>query len=446
MTSDDGTVHVIFNGAIYNSEALIREHNLTPRSTNDGEVIHFLYQKFGMRFADYLEGMFAVCIADTKRGELILACDQVGIKPLYYCDLDGHRYVASVFSAFPAHMLRYVKRFPPNMVWSSAGAFEGIRQPVHNNATLEELLESSVAQQIPKEVEWGCMLSGGVDSAVIARLAAGACTQLKTFTCGTPDSPDLAAGREVADLLGATHHEITVDLSELPQIVDAVIQTTASIETWTVTAGVATYLTARRAHDEGFKVLLSGEGADELFGGYDEFQDIPPAYLNSILIQYQNDLGATECLRLDRAAMLHSVETRVPYLSTHVIQHARHLPPREKIRTTGGEPIRKYALRKYAATILPDWVAHRRKEEFAKGSCITRELRRIANSLYPPDAVLHLSSSFPSFPISDGLSAWFFSRWLELFGNTVGEDWHSMVERGLFRQPWNIYLPNTIPQ
>ncbi len=442
LTSDDGSVLVVFNGAIYNSTELCREFRLEPRSSNDGEVIAPLYQMFGLDFADHLEGMYAICIADTERGELILAVDQVGIKPLFTCDFDDHRYVASTVAAFPERMRRHVARFPPGMVWSSAGAFERICHRTCREGPLGDLIEASVTQQRPREVKWGCSI-GGVDSCVIARLAADLCPQVCTFTCGLDGSPDLVAAREVARLLGADHHEVIVDPGELPAIIDAVIEATASFETWTVTAGVVSYLTARCASAAGVRVLLTGEGADEEFGGYDEFQGIPAACLNSALRHAVHDLGGSECRRLDSAMMAWSVEARVPWLSASIIEHARRLPPASKIRCAGGERVRKWALRQYAATILPDWVAQRRKEEQPDGSGVRFELQQISDSLYSPDDVAGLRASFPLLPVTDTLSAWFVERWLAIFGTSIGTDWPEMIARGLGRQPWSQYLPGT---
>ena len=442
LVSSDGSVAVVFNGAIYNTQRLINDFDFHPKSTNDGELIHFLYQRFGLRFADYLEGMFAICIADTRKRELITAVDQVGIKPLYRCEVDGRLYVASVVSAFPSQLRRSVIRHPPGIVWSSSGQIERISHAYYSDESLGTLFKASVAEQIPLEVNWGCMLSGGVDSSLISRIATEVAEgQVHTFTCGTEASPDLLAARDVAALLGTAHHETIVDAQELPGIVTEVVRATASIERWTITAGVANYLTARNAHRMGVKVLLAGEGADELFGGYDEFQDVPSPYLNSMLLQYQIDLGATECLRLDRSTMAHSIEARVPYLSTSIMRHARRLGPQDKIRTQDGQGVRKHALRQYARTVLPATVADRRKEEFANGSGVTDELRRIAHSMVSVRDIAELRASFPSFPVDDPLSAWFMSEWLNIYGTSIGTDWQSLVERGLFRQQFSRYLP-----
>src|ERR1700722_10638893 len=382
LSSEDGSVVVVFNGAIYNARMLVDAFHLEPKSTNDGEVIHFLYQRFGLDFANYLEGMYAICIADQRSGELILAVDQVGIKPMYFCEIGSGRYVTSSVAAFPPELRRAVRRMPPGYVWSSSGKIQRIAHANYQDGPLGSLLASSVEEQIPEEVPWGCMLSGGVDSSLIARLATDAAGVVKTFTCGTEGSADLLAAREVAELLGARHHEVLVDSMELPAVVDVVIAQTDSLECWIVMTAVGTYLTARRARREGVKVLLSGEGADELFAGYAEFLDVPAAYLNSTLMQQQADLGVTDCLRLDTSTMAQSIEARVPFLCTSLMRHARALAPEEKIRMEGQTRTRKFALRQFARSVLPADVANRAKEEFALGSGLSIELRRLAGAMF----------------------------------------------------------------
>lgn len=441
LMSEDGSVTVVFNGAIYNVEDLVRRLAIRRLSGNDGDVIPALYQRFGLRFADHLEGMFAICIADSARRQLVVAVDPVGIKPMYRCDMGG-TYVASALAAFPRRLWPNVYRVPPGSVWASSGETREIRRVYHNDHDLGTLLAASVAEQVPREVDWACMLSGGVDSSVIARLAVDCSSDVHTITCGTRDGEDLDAARDVANVLNTTHHEVIVDPHELPALVEAVVVATASCDAGIVLSGVGTYVVARAAREAGIKVLLSGEGADELFGGYAHDTLVPQAFLNAALLQSQVDLGATECLRLDRTSMEHGVESRVPFLSTSIIRHARELPPHEKIRPTGDRFTTKHALRRFAATVLPANVAFRDKVGLAEGSGVTREIARLAAERYPAYNVAALRSAFPSFPITDAPSAWFFACWLHHFGPDLAVDWASMVDRGLARQRASRYLPN----
>lgn len=441
LSSKDGSILVVFNGAIYNAASLASQFEVRPCSRNDGELIHLLYEEFGLEFADYLEGMFAICVADLRRRCLVFAVDQVGIKPMYSCQKGNQLYIASIIQAFPPELRSEVYRVPPGIVWSTTGEARRLSRRHYSDGTLQSLLTSSVREQIPEEVRWGCMLSGGVDSSLITRLATEVAEGVHTFTCGTENSPDLLAAREVAEVLETNHHEVLVQAEELPDIVNRVVEATASFDRWTVMSGVGTYLTAREARRLGCKVLLSGEGADELFGGYDEFQIEPEMFLDAMLLQYQIDLGATECLRLDRATMAHGIEARVPFLSTSVMRYARQLPARAKVRPDLGELGRKHDLRRYARVVLPSNIADRRKQAFTNGSGITGELRRLAESMYPTAEAVELRASFPTIPIGDSLSAWFFSSWLNSFGVSIGTNWFSLADRGLIRQRWSRYWP-----
>ena len=169
---------------------------------------------------------------------------------------------------------------------------------------------------------------------------------------------------------------------ELPRLVRAVVRATASYDVNVVAGGVGTYLVARAARKAGLKVLLSGEGSDELFGGYAHFRQMPAALLEGALLRHQADLGATECMRLDRATMAHGVEARVPFLSSSVVACARGLGASEKIRDVGGRVVDKYVLRTFAAGLLPEEIAFRTKIGFGEGSGVEYELQQLAETQF----------------------------------------------------------------
>ena len=440
LSSPDGRIQVVFNGAIYNVERLKREFGLNLGSKNDGEVIAPLYERFGLQFADYLEGMFAICIADSNTRRLVVAVDPIGIKPLYYlCSEGGAMSFASDLRSFPPEMRRLVSRVPAGTILTSEGEWRRIARIYWNDGDLLELLRVSVREQIPQEVSWGCMLSGGLDSSLIVQLASEIASPVQTITCGFRNGTDMIAGRRMAERVNSIHQEVLVDREELIHVVKSVVAATASMEPWTVMGGVGTYLVAREARRLGIKVLLSGEGADELFGGYDEFQPLPDIFLDQVLLQYQADLGVTECLRLDRCTMANSVEARVPFLCTSVIRHARACATSSKIHRSGSGSICKYALRVAAAKVMPGEFADRTKEEFSNGSGISIALREIAEELYPPRRLRQLASKHPTFGIVSPAHAWFFAEWLAQFGETIGLEWPSLVQRGLYRQSVSRY-------
>jgi asparagine synthase (glutamine-hydrolysing) len=442
LRSADGSVTVVFNGAIYNVAQLQKEFGLVLPSQNDGEVIAPLYQHLGLKFADYLEGMFSICIADSREKKLVIAVDPIGIKPLYYTrGENGAMLVASDVRSFPDSLRRLTRRLPPGTLLTSDGEWHRVSRAYWQDGALAELIRSSVQEQIPMEVEWGCMLSGGVDSSLIVQFASEACKSVQTITCGLRGGTDVLAGRRMAEHVCSEHHEVFVEQDELPALVESVVDATASMEPWTIMGGVGTYLVAREARRLGMKVLLSGEGADELFGGYDEFQQVPGVFLDGVLSQYQADLGVTECLRLDRCTMAHSVEARVPFLSTSVIRHARALPHREKILRSRSETVRKHALRMAAAQVMPKEFAYRAKEEFSHGSGISSAIHKIAADRYPQSRLQELAARFPSFGLRSPSHAWFFEEWLRLFGDSIGLDWSDLLDRGLYRQSVSFYVP-----
>jgi asparagine synthase (glutamine-hydrolysing) len=437
LWNQDRTIALVFNGAIYNSKELHDRYQVPSRTGNDGEIILELYKKFGTSFADHLEGIFAVVIADLERESLIVANDQFGVKPLYWVRSNDGVFFASMISSFSLEQLPLVERFPSGLVWTSQGEWQQIKSVVAP-ATLEDFPEI-VKSQIPSEVEWGCFLSGGVDSSLITALALQSNQRVKTFTCGTPDGSDLLAAREVAEILGTDHSERIIAIEELPDIVSKVIKATSSFERFTVMGGVGTFMVSELAHSEGVRVVLSGEGADELFGGYDEFQEVPYPFLNDWLEAAVLDLGSTECLRLDRCSMAHSLEARVPFLSQRLVPTILNTDPARKIDRRGPMPVRKAMLRSYAERFLPAKIAHREKVEFTVGAGVTGALSALAEKRVSEKAVRKLQGEFPTFPIHDALTAWFFKEWWDGVGEQLGGDWLQLVERGLFRQPTNAF-------
>lgn len=442
LRSASGHIEVVFNGAIYNAQRLADRHGWKLPSMNDGEIIAPLYETYGAAFADHLEGMFAICVADRSRERLVVAVDPIGIKPLYVIfDGPGRLRCASEIQAFPQDVRRRAVRVPAGTVLSSDGCWRRVRRAEWVEGDLIQLIRASVREQLPQEVQWGCMLSGGIDSSLVAQLATEAVGRIRTITCGLRGGSDVQAGAQMAMHLGSDHHEVLVDRDELPDVVGRVVDATASMEPWTIMSGVGTYLVAREARKLGMKVLLSGEGADELFAGYDEFQSLPDIFLEPVLAQYQADLGVSECLRLDRCTMANSIEARVPFLSTSIIRHARRLPPSMKIRRTSGASVRKHALRVAASSVLPAAFADRTKEEFGNGSGISAAVRDLAERSYSSSKTAQIAREHPSFGISSPSHAWFFDLWKRRFGNTIGDDWNVLVERGLFRQSVSRYLP-----
>ncbi|MEM9557181.1 MAG: asparagine synthase-related protein [Acidobacteriota bacterium] len=455
VRSASGALLVGFNGAIYNHRALARRYDLTRRSGSDAEVIAPLYERFGLRFADQLEGMYAIALVDDARDRLVLAVDPLGIKPLYAVrrpPRDGEAegwLAASIPQALPAELRSRVWRVPPGTVWTSDGECVEIAPRVAADSPeelgLETLLDASVREQIPDEVSWGCLLSGGVDSSTVAALAvrAAGVDAVIAYTAGVRGSADLDAAVDVAALLGCRHRIAIIEPAELPHLLDTVAAATATPDPFTLLGGVGTWVAARRAARDGVKVLLSGEGADELYAGYDGYAATPPGALDRELLADQLDLGATECLRVDRCTMAHGIETRVPFLCAPVIRHARSLSADDRIAQRAGQTVRKVAVRRAARTLLPERVAQRPKAGIPDGAGLTAAIEQLARRRFDAPAIAALRADPATFGyfdhqralgVDDAVAALAWDLWRRHHGG-LGESWRDLVARGLVRRP-----------
>ncbi len=435
-----------FNGAIYNA-AEIRSHlhNVVTETGNDAEIIGPLYERYGLNFAQHLEGMYAIVIYDLQRDRIVTANDPVGIKPLYVAQFEGKYIVASTLACFPREARTHVRRHLPGSVCTSSGEYRRIDHPFLTDTETErpliEVLSESVAEQIPTEVSWGCFLSGGIDSSLIAALAQRRTdTSVTTICCGVDGSEDRLMAAALASELGFHHIDVPIREVELREAVKDVVRVTASYDPGIVMNGVGVYFAARAAHQAGIKVILSGEGADELFGGYDEHEASPIELLSAHLRFDQRLLGSSECLRLDRCAMAWSVETRVPYLSRKMMRLARALPPSLLIDNCAQPAIRKVALRQAAAGILPEWAATRRKLPFFEGAALPNMLFNLAEVEAANAPVPYIPAELKKFPNTDRLAAWLKLLWNEHYAD-FEDDWIALQNRGLVRRRFNAFLP-----
>jgi asparagine synthase (glutamine-hydrolysing) len=453
LRSPSGHTALVFNGEIYNHRELRAELEADGHrfgSESDGEVILGLYERHGLAFADRLDGMFAIALADLERRRLVLAVDPLGVKPLYlaeWADEDGNgdwtRVAASTVDALPAELHPRVRRCPPGVVRvfdaEPTGTSEPGTRPIEPafgpQGPLLDELRRSVRGQIPAEVPWAVLLSGGLDSGLIAALAAeaaGSPGEVVAYTVGLPGSLDVEAARRLASELGLVHRVVPVPRRELSERVEQVIAATATYDSYVVMSGVATWLAARAAAEDGVKVLLTGEGADELFAGYDAYARLAPEELEARLLDDQTHLGVTECLRLDRCTMAWGVEARVPFLSPPLVTLARRLPPEAKIDRGSDPPVLKLALREAAREVLPSWAAERPKVPFFKGAGLWRPLIARARKEMSGERLREVAAAHPGFALDSPLTAWFFLRWRRRFPR-LGRSLEDLVSRGLVR-------------
>jgi asparagine synthase (glutamine-hydrolysing) len=374
---------IVANGEIFNYPALRSElaDRHVFRTGSDIEAVLHLYEERGQEIAGALGGMFALAICDADH--LVLARDPIGIKPLYY----GHGRAAdgSAVLAFASEMRALgswvddLHEFPPGSWYDSRTGFERyydvpdappVDRPVEDHIALVRAgLEQAVASHLMSDVPVGAFLSGGLDSSVLAALARPLVDELHTFAVGIAGSRDLAAARRVAEHIGSTHHEHVITAEEVIAALPDIVAALESFDQDLVRSAIPTYFCARLAAEH-VKVILTGEGADELFAGYAYHADIAdPTTLHRELIRSVRGLHNVNLQRVDRMTMRHGLEGRVPFLDTAFIELALSVPAELKLRREPDEPpVEKWVLRKATEDLLPAEIVWRPKEQFDEGS------------------------------------------------------------------------------
>jgi asparagine synthase (glutamine-hydrolysing) len=394
LYSPDRTTVLAVNGEIYNHFALQQslDSDYQYQTRSDCEVILALYEKHGSKFVDMLHGMFAFCLYDTKSDRYLIARDHMGIIPLYLgYDGHGNRFVSSELKAL-AKVCNRVEIFPPGHYLDSHEGqptryyqrdwqtYDNVRKNRTNRKQLRASLESSVRSHLMSDVPYGVLLSGGLDSSVISAIAskfsqrriedegqsAAWWPRLHSFAIGLAGSPDLAAAQLVAGHIGTVHHSLTFTVQEG---LDALRDVIYHIETYDVTsirASTPMYLMARKIKAAGIKMVLSGEGADEIFGGYLYFHKAPNAReFHEELVRKLAALHLYDCNRANKAMAAWGVEARVPFLDKDFLDVAMRINPDDKMCRDGR--IEKQVLRECFADYLPESVAWRQKEQFSDG-------------------------------------------------------------------------------
>ena len=383
LYSEDGAATIVANGEIYNHAALRQqlrsEHNFA--TTSDSETILHLFEEQGFGAARQLDGMFAFAIAEHD--DLFLARDPIGIKPLYFGlknegQPDETLYFASELKAI-ANWVDDVREFAPGSYYHSQTGFHTYYTVPHNLPrrlpladhirNVRQTLERAVIKRLMSDVPLGAFLSGGLDSSIIAAIARRQMAELHTFSVGIDGSRDILAARRVARHIGSIHHEYLYTPQEVLDKLPEVIYHLESFDQDLVRSAIPCYFCSRLAAQE-VKVILTGEGADELFAGYTYYKDIHDnAALHRELRRSVTCLHNINLQRVDRLTMAHGLEGRVPFLDVAMIDMAQTIPPELKLkRTDTGRPIEKWILRKAVEDLLPSDIVWRDKEQFDEGS------------------------------------------------------------------------------
>jgi len=394
LYSADNKLVLAANGEIYNHRELRQrfEGKYEFKTQSDCEVILALYQEKGVDFADDLNGIFGFAIYDSEKNEYFIARDHMGIIPLYIgWDKNGTFYVASELKALEGTCSK-IELFPPgHYLHSARGEFKKWYKrdwmeydAVKGNETsiqeIKKALEAAVHRQLMSDVPYGVLLSGGLDSSVTSaiakkysqmRIESGDTKeawwpQLHSFSVGLDGSPDLAAAQKVADHIGTVHHEIKFTIQEGLDAIKDVIYNLETYDITTIRASTPMYLMARVIKSMGIKMVLSGEGADELFGGYLYFHKAPsPKDFHEETVRKLDKLHLYDCLRANKSLAAWGIEGRVPFLDKEFMDVAMRINPKDKMTNAGR--MEKWVVRKAFESYLPESVAWRQKEQFSDG-------------------------------------------------------------------------------
>lgn len=437
--------HVLaVNGEIYNHQALRAQYaaHYDFQTASDCEVILALYQQKGVNFLDDLQGMFAFILYDSEKDAYLIGRDHLGIIPLYTGeDASGNKFVASEMKAL-VPICKSIKEFPAgSYLWSQDGKiceyyhptwfdYDNVKDNVTDKDKLRNSLEAAVKSHLMSDVPYGVLLSGGLDSSIISAISKKFSArrieeaeskeawwpQLHSFAVGLKEAPDLRAAKEVADHLGTVHHEIHLTEQEG---IDAIRDVIYHIETYDVTtirASTPMYLMARKIKAMGIKMVLSGEGADEIFGGYLYFHKAPNAKaLHEETVRKLQALHQYDCARANKAMSAWGVEARVPFLDKNFLEVAMRINPQDKMCVNG--KIEKQVLRESFSSYLPASVAWRQKEQFSDGVGYSwiDSLKAIAEKQISDQELAQAAVSFPYNPPSSKEGYWYRTIFAELF-------------------------------
>ncbi|WP_137167622.1 asparagine synthase B [Salinimonas lutimaris] len=396
LISQDNNQILAVNGEIYNHKQLAKEleqdYNFKTRS--DCEVILPLFQQRGVEFIDDLQGMFAFVLYDQEQDAYLIARDHLGIIPLYTgYDEHGNFYVASEMKAL-APVCKTISEFPPgHYLWSKDGkvtqyyqrdwmSYDNVKDNETNLDDLKAAFEKAVKSHLMSDVPYAVLLSGGLDSSLVSAVAAKYVAKrvededqtdawwprLHSFAVGLDGSPDLKAAKQVAEMIGTVHHEVNFTIQEGLDAIRDVIYKLETYDVTTIRAATPMYLMTRQIKAMGIKMVLSGEGSDEIFGGYLYFHKAPNAKeFHEETVRKLERLHMFDCARANKATSAWGVEARVPFLDKEFVDVAMRLNPQDKMCVDGH--MEKWILRKAFddGNTLPEEVLWRQKEQFGDG-------------------------------------------------------------------------------
>ena len=427
LFSPDRKQVLAVNGEIYNHQDIRRRYagKYEFQTGSDCEVILALYREKGVDFLEDLSGIFAFVLYDEETDEFLIARDPIGVIPLYIgCDADGKVYVASELKALEGQCEHYEPFLPGHYYWSADPGmkryykrdwfkYDAVKDNPASIGAVHDALEDAVRRQLMSDVPYGVLLSGGLDSSVISAIAEkysemrieddsktkAYWPRLHSFAVGLKGAPDLAKAKLVADHIGTVHHEINYTIQEGLDAIRDVIYFIETYDVTTVRASTPMYLLARVIKSMGIKMVLSGEGADEIFGGYLYFHKAPSAKdFHEETVRKLSKLYLYDCLRANKSLSAWGVEGRVPFLDKEFLDVAMRTNPEAKM--CPGKTMEKKIVREAFADMLPEEVAWRQKEQFSDGVGYSwiDTLKQITSEAVSDEQMAHAAERFPINP------------------------------------------------
>ncbi|MGN0303138.1 MAG: asparagine synthase B [Prevotella sp.] len=424
LFSVDGKQILAVNGEIYNHKEIRKryEGKYAFQTGSDCEVILALYRDKGIDFLEDISGIFAFALYDEENDSFLIARDQIGVIPLYIgYDSDGKVYVASELKALEGQCERYEPFLPGHYYWSKDPGmkrwykrdwfdYDAVKDNPASSEDIRQALRNAVKKQMMSDVPYGVLLSGGLDSSVISaitqsyserRIEDNSQTKawwprLHSFAVGLKGAPDLAKARMVADHIGTVHHEINYTIQEGLDAIRDVIYFIETYDVTTVRASTPMYLLARVIKSMGIKMVLSGEGADEIFGGYLYFHKAPSAEeFHKETVRKLSKLYLYDCLRANKSLAAWGVEGRVPFLDKEFLDIAMRTNPAAKM--CPGKTMEKRIVREAFSDMLPEEIVWRQKEQFSDGVGYSwiDTLKKMTEELVTDEQMAHAAERFP---------------------------------------------------
>jgi len=444
LLSPDGKLVLAVNGEIYNHQEIRRRYagKYDFQTGSDCEVILALYRDKGPDFLEELSGIFAFALYDVEKDAFLIARDPIGVIPLYIgYDADGTVYAASELKALEGQCDRYEPFLPGHLYWSREPGmkrwytrdwmeYEAVKDGPASTLAVREALMDAVKRQLMSDVPYGVLLSGGLDSSVISAIAEKYSAmrieddsktrawwpRLHSFAVGLKGAPDLDKARLVAEHIGTVHHEINYTIQEGLDALRDVIYYTETYDVTTIRASTPMYLLARVIKSMGIKMVLSGEGADEIFGGYLYFHKAPSAQaFHEETVRKLSKLHLYDCLRANKSLSAWGVEGRVPFLDKEFLDVAMRLNP--AIKMCPGATVEKKIVREACADLIPAEVAWRQKEQFSDGVGYSwiDTLKRITAEAVSDEQMEKATERFPIHPPHNKEEYYYRSIFSELF-------------------------------